>query len=90
MADPIRTEGEPHDRLTTLAAAMLAALEDHPDYAGDRAVVMIDADGRGGIGAHGWDDDLDAAVAILMHVRAILQANGRDLAIIDLPARGRG
>lgn len=84
-----RTEGEPHDRLTRLAAAMTDALDHHPEAAGDeKAIVMLDDGRRGGIHMHGYDDDLDAVAALFTHLQAILEANGKTMQIHALPGRG--
>jgi hypothetical protein len=77
---PRRSEGEPHDRLTRLAAAMTAALEADPGYRdGDKAIVMLDDGTRGGICLHGYDDDVQAMTDLICHLKAIFEANGKRL-----------
>jgi hypothetical protein len=83
-----RTEGQPHDRLTRLCDAMTAALEADPEYReGDKAVIMLDDGSRGGIVLHGYDSDTDAMADLIMHLKAIFEANGKTLMIVPL---GRG
>lgn len=86
MSDrPTRTEGEPHDRLTRLCAAMTEALDAHPEHGDEKAIVFLQAsDGRGGIVLHGYDDDVDAMADLLVHLTAIFEANGKQLLIAPL------
>jgi hypothetical protein len=88
MGNVTRTEGEPHDHLTRLCAAMTDALDAQPDSAGVKAVVMLDDGERGGIQLHGYDDDTDAMVDLFVHLRAIFNANGKDLTFAPFPGRG--
>ena len=89
MSDERRTEGEPHDRLTRLCAAMTDALERDPEYAETvKCIVFLDDGDRGGIQLHGaWEDDAEAMTALLVHLRAIFRANGTELLFAPL---GRG
>lgn len=90
MSDrPTRTEGEPHDRLTRLCAAMTTTLDAHPEHqAGDKCVVFLDDGDRGGMVLHGYDDDTEAVADLLMHLRAIMRANGKDLQVHALGGDG--
>lgn len=82
-----RTEEVPHDRLTRMCATMLAALEADPEYQeGDRAIVLLDDEAKGGITLHGWENDAEAMAALFVHVRAIFQSNGSDLAVVPTEA----
>jgi hypothetical protein len=85
MSDVTRTEGQPHDRLTRLCAAMTAALESAPEYAPTvKCVVFLDDRDRAGLQTFGYEDDLDAAVNVFMHLRAIFEANGKTLLFAPL------
>lgn len=85
-----RTEGEPHDRLTRICAAMTDALDAHPEMSDDvKCVVMLQDAEKGGIQLHGYEDDSDAIVDLFMHLRAIFKANGQELAIAPFPG-GQG
>lgn len=86
MKDLKRTEGEPHDKLTSFANDMLAPLE--AAGADLRAVVMVDDAERGGMVFHGYKDDADAIATILAHLRALLHANGQDLKVITIGGNG--
>lgn len=87
-----RTEDQPHDRLTGLAGAAIEAIEAHPDYRSDRAIVLLfdDTSGKGGVGLHGYEDTTVAIVDLLVHLQAIFEANGQKLAIVPLETRGTG
>jgi hypothetical protein len=84
-----RTEGEPHDRLTRLCAAMTDALDAHPEREGDeRCIVFLHGAGRGGIVLHGYDgDDAEALADLLVHLRAIFRSRGQEFLVVPL---GRG
>jgi hypothetical protein len=79
---PQRAE-QPHDRLTRLCAAMTDALDAHPEHDDEKCIVFLHspADSRGGIQLHGYDDDLEAVADLLVHLRAILETNGKTLII---------
>jgi len=64
---------------------MTAALEADAEYDDAiKAMVFLDDGHRGGIQLHGYDSDMDAAVDMLMHLRAIFRANGKDLLLTTL------
>lgn len=72
-----RTEGEPHDPATAVANAMLGAGD--PDA---KAIVMVTLDnGAAGIALHGFENDTEAMVYMLEHLRAIFKANGKEFAV---------
>lgn len=88
MSKPVRTEGQPHDRLTRLCAAMMSALEADPEYRdGDKAIIMLDDGVKGGLVLSGYDNDTQAMVDLLCHLRAIFEVNGKRLMVLPL---GRG
>jgi hypothetical protein len=78
---PTRTEGEPHDRLTRLCAAMTDALEAHPERGDEKCIVFLqsEADQRGGLQLHGYDDDAEALADLFMHLKAMFEAQGKTL-----------
>lgn len=87
--EPRRTH-EPRDRLTRIGDAMTNAMTSHPEAReGDRAIVMLDDGNMGGIVLHGYDDDLDALTDLLVHLRAIFRAQGKDLDVIAIPDDAR-
>jgi hypothetical protein len=76
---------EPHDRLTRLCAAMTEAMEAHPESQGDeKCIVLLHDDEDSGIQMHGYEDDVEAIADLLIHLRAIFRANGKDLTIVPL------
>lgn len=84
MSGEQRTE-EPHDRLTRLADVAIRALAADPEYLdGDKVIVFLDNGQRGGLVLHGYDSDADAISDLLLHLRAIFRANGKDLMIAAL------
>jgi hypothetical protein len=84
MADEKRTI-DPHDRLTRLCAVMTDALDADPEMTDDvNAIVFLQDGDRGGIQLHGYDDDVEAMVDLLWHVRAIFRANGKDLHLVPM------
>jgi hypothetical protein len=85
--DVHRTEGEPNDRLTRIGAAMLQTLEWHPEASGNERVIIILTDPaaeRGGLSFAGYDDDVDAALDLFEHMRALFRARGQDLILAPL------
>lgn len=84
--EPTRTVGQPHDRLTRLVAVMTDALEADPEYADDvRAAVFLNTGARGGAVLHGYEKDSDAVADVLVHLTAVLEANGIRLELIGIP-----
>ena len=88
MGDAKRTT-EPHDPLTRLCDAMTEALVAHPEYAeGIRCAIFLDNGERGGMVLHGYDDDFEAVTDLLLHLKAIFEANGKTLMLAPLAGRG--
>jgi hypothetical protein len=91
MSDLTRTDGQPHDRLTRLCAAMSEALDNHPEHReGDRAIIFLDDGQRGGIQTHGYPNTADAIADLLVHLKALFEANGTTLSIIPIDTIGQG
>ena len=88
MSDEKRTVGAPHDRKTRLCDAMIATLRAHPEVrADDLCVVFLTDEQGGGLILSGYDRDTDAVTDVLLHLRAILRAQGNDLIIAPLSQR---
>ena len=83
MEKPTRTE-EPHDRLTRLCAAMTDALEAHAERGDEKCIIFLQDRERGGLQLHGYEDDTEAMVDLLMHMRAIFRASGKELHIVPM------
>lgn len=86
---PTRSEDEPHDRLTRICDAMTNTFEAHPEHhTGDRCVVFLDSDSRGGLVMYGYDDDAEALANVFAHLRAVFRANGKELLLAPMQAGG--
>jgi hypothetical protein len=84
MSDARRSE-EPVDRLTRLADAAIKATEGHPEHhEDDKVIVFLDDGKRAGLVLGGYEDDTEAMVDLLMHIKAIFEANGKDLLFTTL------
>ncbi len=80
--DPIFAEQyeEPQDRLTRVCDAMTNTFDAHPETrATDKCMVFLDDGSRGGIVLHGYEDSTDAFIDLLMHLKAIFKAQGKQL-----------
>jgi hypothetical protein len=91
MTPPRHTDGEPHDRLTRIADAVLDAVRAHPEYRdGDRAIVLLDDGHNGGIGLGGYDEPLDALADVLTHAKALGAVRGLSVAVVPIEQVGQG
>jgi len=73
----------PHDRLTQIANDLGVGLEDHPLYReGDKVIVLVDDNERGGIGVLGYEDPRDAILDMFVHLRKMAEAFGVNLDIM--------
>jgi len=62
-----RSEGEPHDRQTRICAAMTDAFDAHPERRPtDKCIVFIQDEKQGGIELHGYKEDTEALVDLLL------------------------
>jgi hypothetical protein len=69
---------------------MSDALDAHPEHRdGDKAVIMLmnDDEGKGGLVAHGYDDDGEAAADLFLHLKAIFEVNGKTLVLASAGER---
>jgi hypothetical protein len=86
MADVQRSE-TPAERLTRMANRLAGVLESDPEYEpGDQAVIMLGnaGQGRGGIGLFGYESDTHAMAAMLTHLKAIFEANGKQFEFLAI------
>jgi hypothetical protein len=91
MSDAQRSVGQPHDRLTRITDRLLTAVAADPEYQeGDKCIVFMHDDGRAGIGLHGYDEDndIDAMADLLIHIKAIFEANGKTLMVMPVGRDG--
>jgi hypothetical protein len=84
-----RRTTEPHDRLTRLCAAMTDTLDAHPEMGDDVQCMVFLQDGEsGGLQLHGYDDDTQAIIDLVMHLRAIFRSNGKELILAPISGEG--
>lgn len=84
---------KPTDRLTRIADAMSETFDNHPEHHdGDKCVVFLNGDGRGGIMAHGYEDDLEPLVDLLYQIKILFEASGKkvDFAFMNEEGLYRG
>lgn len=87
-----RTEGNPHDRLTRIAATMIDTMLEHREHGDERCVVMLSDPVRkeSGLVLCGYEDDAEAMVDMLGHLQAIFAANGKTLEVVAIPDSPEG
>lgn len=75
----------PDTKLGRLAEEMVEHFE-RLDHKPVRLLVMLDdpEEKRSMIGMSGYDEDTDAMVALFMHLKAIFEANGKQLLLAPL------
>jgi hypothetical protein len=85
-----RSEDVPHNELTELCDRMLSVIHTS-EHEHLQAVVMLQ-DPRtndGGLGLHGFGDEVDAATDILFHAKALLESSGTGSRIAVVNKAGR-
>lgn len=75
-----RQEDEPFDDLTNVCNEMVKVLE---AKTGEdvKGIILLDAEKRGGLVLHGYDDETEALASILRHAEAIAQSVGLNLQV---------
>lgn len=85
--DDISRNTEPADRLGRLAAAAMAAVEEHEEAAGtERVIVMMMDQGRGMVAVDGYQSEtpeLEAAIDLFLHLAAMFGAQGKTLQLMN-------
>lgn len=94
---------QPFDRLTRLCDVATHALDDAVEIEAEeargqegvnltpvKAIVFLEDDESAGIVIHGYDDSMDAMTALFLHMKAIFQANGKDLDFVGIPDSPEG
>jgi hypothetical protein len=85
VEDVRRSEGVPNSRLAVIADSMLNTLEDYQETEPENrieAVVMLSDNEKCTVAFRGFKDDSEAIAAILMHLEAVLRANGKQMHIL--------
>lgn len=85
----VKRTPEPHDRMTRMCDAAITTFETHPEHRdGDKCIVFLDDGKRAGIVLHGYTSDVDAMADLLIHLKAIFEANGKTLQVHALGGEG--
>ena len=78
----------PFDELTEIADRVTQELD---GVEGVQYILMLhDQEGRGGVKIGGYEDQVAAAAAIFVHMKAMLNSTGRDLQFIGIPETPEG
>lgn len=89
MSDRPKQTPEPVDRLTRMCDAMADAFRAHPEHReGDKAVVFLSDPEMGGIVVLDYEDTTEAIAALLMHIKALVESNGKTLDIMFMGEDG--
>lgn len=93
--DSARKADQPFDRLTGLCKVMTDALDraveaEEGEHLPVRAIVFLEDDEKGGIVTSGYEDTIAAMAAVFVHIKAIFQAEGKDLDFIGIPDSPEG
>lgn len=92
MTQPTKSDTA-QERLTRICDGMLGTFNQHPEKReGDRAIVFINDETKGGIGIAGYADDKDAIMDLLVHLRAMFRTRGIELHFVpvgDAPPEDR-
>lgn len=84
MTTPTKSDA-PQERLTRVGNTMLGTFNGHAEKRrGDRAIVFLNDETKGGIAIAGYDDDKEAITDLLVHLRAMFRANGLDLHFVPV------
>ena len=81
MISDIHKAPIPFDRLTELANEM-QKLTDDPEYADVKGIVCLSDEDHGGIVMFGFEDETAALAQLLIHIKAVFQADGKDFGIM--------
>jgi hypothetical protein len=64
---------------------MVATFNGHSEkQPNDRAIVFLVDEKRGGIGIAGYDDESEALLDLMVHMRAIFRARGQELHFVPV------
>jgi hypothetical protein len=89
LKDVKRSTGDPHDRLTRICATLTETLDEHPEALGtEKCIIFLNDEEKGGLVMHGYGDDLDAIADLMIHLKAIFEANGKQLGIMPIDETG--
>ena len=63
---------------------MTDALDAHPERGEEKCIVFLQDGKRGGLVLHGYDEDTEAMADLLIHLKMIFRANGKDIAFVPV------
>jgi hypothetical protein len=69
---------------------MTKTLDEHPEHGSEKCIVFLQDGERAGLVLHGYEEDTEAMADLLIHLRAIFRANGKDLHIVPVGEVGHG
>lgn len=84
---PTRNEGPPTNRLERICDAMTTARLAHPETLDDdKAILFMTGEGFSGMVLSGYEKDHDneAIADLLLHLRALMKANGIEMDVLTL------
>jgi len=100
MKDEVESGPKPFNRLTRLCEKMTDALEvaieaeaaESPEVERSevQTIVFLEDENGAGLQIHGYDDSMSAMVSLFVHMKAIFQANGKDLQFVAIPDSPEG
>ena len=87
MTDDVQKGNAPFDRLTGLCKQMTVPLdaEENRDV---KAIVFLQDGENGGIQTHGYEGETDAIVDLFIHMKALFNAQGKDILFIPMTGPG--
>jgi hypothetical protein len=86
----VHRDPEPHDRLTRLAAAVVTAIEDHPEARDDdQVIVMLNNGPEHGLAMAGYEHFTEGSAAMIRHLQAVFAAEGKELRVVEVGQMGR-
>jgi hypothetical protein len=82
----------PDHAFTPMIHAALEAARAHPDYKGQRMLMLVNDDVQGGVIAHGYSDNETLLTDMLANIEAFANTCGMNLQTIvaDRPIGGQG
>jgi len=84
-----KAHDEPQDRLTRMCDEMTKVFDAHPEHReGDKCMVFLDDGKMGGLVLHDYEDQTSAIVDLLLHLRAMFRASGKEMDMIFLGPDG--
>lgn len=86
MIEDLQSSDQPYDRLTRLTEEMTDAI-DRPENADLKCIIFLTGDDgeggyRGGIQMFGYEDTASGMADLMVHMKAIFQAMGKDFGVM--------